>query len=121
MSWTDDPPDHTVCCEQNCCPVRHIDSVLRVDIKVAMIISIPVIFISITTGITLPSCCFWSKYPLNDTCTEGGYKRQDVLPFGDFYGSDTNLITSNGHAKHNPKYFATASDVKIKVTKADHV
>jgi len=116
----DDPPDHTVCCEQNCCPVRHIDSVMNVDIRVAMVISITVILISITTGVTLIICCFWSDCPLYDTCA-GGYKRGDVLPFGDFDGSDTNLITSNGHAKHNPKYFATASDVKIKVTKADHV
>ena len=26
----DDPPDHTICCGQSCCPVRHIDSVLQV-------------------------------------------------------------------------------------------
>eukprot|EP00092_Neocalanus_flemingeri_P027831 GFUD01030214.1.p1 GENE.GFUD01030214.1~~GFUD01030214.1.p1 ORF type:complete len:181 (-),score=53.32 GFUD01030214.1:650-1192(-) len=116
----DDPPDHTVCCEQNCCPVRHIDSVLRVDIRVAMAISITVIIISITTGITLIICCFWSNCPLYDTCA-GGYKRQSILPFGEYDGSDTDLLTSNGHAKHNPKYYSTASDVKIKVTKADHV
>ena len=113
-------PDHTICCEQNCCPVRHIDSVLRVDIRVAMIISITVIIISITTGISLIICCFWSQCPLYDTCA-GGYKRRDILPFGEYDGSDTDLLTSNGHAKHNPKYYATASNVKIKVTKADHV
>jgi hypothetical protein len=94
--------------------------VLRVDIKVAMVISITVI--SITTGITLIICCFWSSCPLYDTCA-GGYKRRDILPFGEYEGSDTDLLTSNGHAKHNHKYYATASlsDVKIKVTKADHV
>ena len=93
---------------------------MRLDIKVAMVISITVIFISISTGITLIICCFWSDCPLYDTCA-GGYKRQDVLPFGGFEGSDTNLIRSNGHGKQKPKYFATTSDVKIKVTKADHV
>ena len=93
---------------------------LRVDIRVAMIISITVIIISITTSISLIICCFWSQCPLYDTCA-GGYKRRDNLPFGEYDGSDTDLLTSNGHAKHNPKYYATASDVKIKVTKADHV
>ena len=66
----DDPPDHTICCGQSCCPVRHIDSVLQVklinknnlsfylewfveffsfffqvDIEVAMMISITIILI----------------------------------------------------------------------------
>lgn len=113
----DDPLDHTICCEQNCCPVKHIDSVMRVDIRVAMVISITVIVISITTGITLIICCFWSNCPLYDTCA-GGYKRRDILPFGTYEGSDTDLLAGNGH---NQKYYATASDVKIKVTKADQV
>jgi len=114
----EDPLDHTICCEkESCCPVKHIDSVLRVDIRVAMAISITVIIISITTGITLIVCCFWSSCPLYDTCA-GGYKRRDILPFGTYEGSDTDLLAGNGHTQ---KYYSTASDVKIKVTKADKV
>ena len=26
----EDPSDHTVCCDQKCCPLRHIDSVMKV-------------------------------------------------------------------------------------------
>lgn len=113
----DDPSDHTICCDQHCCPVRHIDSVLRIDIRWAMVISITVIIISITTGITLIICCFWSNCPLYDTCA-GGYKRREGLPFGSYEGSDTDLLA--GHGAHQ-KYYATANDVKIKVTKADQV
>jgi len=113
----DDPSDHTICCDQHCCPVRHIDSVLRIDIRWAMVISITVILISITTGITLIICCFWSNCPLYDTCA-GGYKRREGLPFGSYEGSDTDLLA--GHGAHQ-KYYATANDVKIKVTKADQV
>lgn len=116
----EDPEDHTICCEQKCCPLRHIDSVMRVDIRVAMAISLTVIILSVTTGITLIVCCFWSNCPLYDTCA-GGYKRTTTLPFGDFHGSDTDPLTGNG--KHDPRFYTTAdpSDVKIKVTEADHV
>ena len=68
----EDPEDHTICCGQKCCPLRsliydtgnfswiiletrhilililesrHIDSVMKVDIRVAMAISLTVIVI----------------------------------------------------------------------------
>jgi len=116
----EDPEDHIICCAQKCCPVRHIDSVMKIDIRVAMAISLTVIILSVTTGITLIICCFWSQCPLYDTCA-GGYKRTSTLPFGDFHGSDTDPLTGNG--KHDPRFYTTAdpTEVKIKVTEAEHV
>jgi len=117
----DDPSDHTICCKDNqCCPVKHIDSVLGIDIKDAMVISITVIIISITTAITLIICCFSSNCPLYDTCA-GGYKRRDILPFGSYEGSDTDLLAGNSDSPNNKKYYATANDIKIKVNKAEQV
>lgn len=120
----EDPADHTICCDQKCCPLRHIDSVMKVDIGVAMAISLTVIIVSVTTGIILIVCCFISSCPLYDTCA-GGYKKRsgtgDILPFGEYDndGRDTDPLT-NG-VKNNPKYYATSSDLKIKITKPDHV
>jgi len=120
----DDPPDHSVCCDQACCPVRHIDSVLGVDIKVAMAISIPIMFVSLATAITLIICCFKADCPLYDTCS-GSYKSRDILPYGEYNeGSDTNLI-SNGHcepqSKQDKKFYATSNDNSIKADQAEHV
>merc|ERR1712131_530493 len=86
----EDPPDHTICCGQSCCAVRHIDSVLQVDIEVAMVISITIILISLVTAVTLVICCFKYGCPLYDTCS-GGYTRRDTLPgygTGEYEGSD---------------------------------
>jgi len=113
----EDPEDHTICCEQKCCPLRHIDSVMKVDIRVAMAISLTVIILSVSTGITLIVCCFCSSCPLYDTCA-GGYTRASPRPF-DFHGSDTDPLTG----KHDPRFYTTAdpTEVKIKVTEAEHV
>ena len=84
----EDPPEHTVCCGQSCCPLTHIDSVLRVDIKVAMLISLSIILLSVATAVSLVVCCFKHGCPLYDTCS-GGYSRADNLPYGsDYDGSD---------------------------------
>ena len=112
----DDPPSHTVCCAAKCCSLQVIDSVLRVDIRIAMLISLTIIIVCILTGIILIICCFCSDCPLYDTC-QGSYKRREGLPFGDLDSRDTDPLTS---IRNNPKYYAT-SDVKIKVTQADHV
>jgi len=126
----DDPPDHTICCGQSCCPVRHIDSVLQVDIEVAMMISITIILISLITAVTLVICCFKYGCPLYDTCS-GGYTRRDTLPgcygTGEYEGSDQDLLTGNGNVKEHvskapgKKFYATASDKHINADKAQHV
>merc|ERR1712117_63460 len=126
----DDPPDHTICCGQSCCPVRHIDSVLQVDIQVAMVISITIILISLVTAVTLVVCCFKYGCPLYDTCS-GGYTRRDTLPgygTGEYEGSDQDLLTAHAHngvssldATPGKKFYATPSDKHINPNKAEHV
>lgn len=113
----EDPPYYTVCCAEKCCPVIHIDSVLGIDITIAMAISITVILLCLILGITMVVCCFWSPCPLYDTCG-GGYKRRGgTVPFGDLDAADTDPLTSNGCTK-----YYTAQDVDCKVAeKAEHV
>jgi len=125
----DDPPDHTICCGQSCCPVRHIDSVLQVDIQVAMVISITIILISLVTAVTLVICCFKHGCPLYDTCSGGYTRTRDTLPgcgTGEYEGSDQDLLTPSHVTirSHNPdskKFYKTASDKNINVDKAQHV
>jgi len=117
----EDPPDHTICCGQSCCAVRHIDSVLQVDIEVAMVISITIILISLVTAVTLVICCFKYGCPLYDTCS-GGYTRRDTLPgygTGEYEGSDQDLLTA--HTSPGKKFYATTSEKHINMDKAEHV
>ena len=66
----DDPPDFTVCCRQDqCCQLRHVDSILGLDLKIAMIISLVVIGLCVILGVTVIVCCFAHPCPLYDTCS----------------------------------------------------
>ena len=110
----DDPPDHAICCGQACCPVRHIDSVLQVDIQVAMVLSISIILASLATAATLVVCCFRHGCPLYDTCS-GGYTRTPAgdLP-GEYEGSDQDLLTPRLSSKRSanimvPSLYSVAS------------
>jgi len=117
----EDPPEHTVCCGQSCCPLTHIDSVLRVDIKVAMLISLSIILLSVATAVSLVVCCFKHGCPLYDTCS-GGYSRADNLPYGsDYDGSDQDLLQGNGNVKASKKFYTTAKDKRVDVSSAEHV
>jgi len=117
----EDPPEHTVCCGQSCCPLTHIDSVLRVDIKVAMLISLSIILLSVATAVSLVVCCFKHGCPLYDTCS-GGYSRADNLPYGsDYDGSDQDLLQGNGNVKASKKFYTTARDKRVDVSSAEHV
>jgi len=117
----DDPLDHTICCGQSCCPVRHIDSVMQVDIKVAMMISLSIILISLATAVSLVVCCFKHGCPLYDTCS-GSYKRTNNIPYGsDYDGSDQDLLQGNGNVKTSVKFYRTTKDKKVDIDSAQHV
>ena len=61
---------------------------MQVDIKVAMMISLSIILISLATAVSLVVCCFKHGCPLYDTCS-GSYKRTNNIPYGsDYDGSD---------------------------------
>eukprot|EP00096_Caligus_rogercresseyi_P005064 TRINITY_DN1989_c1_g1_i1.p1 TRINITY_DN1989_c1_g1~~TRINITY_DN1989_c1_g1_i1.p1 ORF type:complete len:185 (-),score=42.14 TRINITY_DN1989_c1_g1_i1:1038-1592(-) len=83
----EDESHFTACCADKCCPYRSVDSVLQIDIRIAMVISLAVIILCIISGITIIICCFVSSCPLYDTCsgdaawgTEGGYMPGDMHP-----------------------------------------
>ncbi len=46
-----------------------MDSVLGLDLKVAMVVSLCVIVFCVTSGLVLIVCCFWSQCPMYDTCS----------------------------------------------------
>lgn len=52
-----------------CLPPVPLDSVLKVDIRIAMIISLTVIVICVVTGVAIIICCFVSSCPMYDTCS----------------------------------------------------
>ena len=110
---------------------------MQVDIKVAMIISLSIILLSVTTAVCLVVCCFKHGCPLYDTCS-GGYKRTANLPYGsDYDGSDQvsagleslltdysdvqDLLQGNGNVKPTKKFYTTAKDKKIDICSAEHV
>ena len=94
---------------------------MQVDIKVAMMISISIILLSVTTAVCLVVCCFKHGCPLYDTCS-GGYKRASNLPYGsDYDGSDQDLLQGNGNVKPTKKFYTTAKDKKIDISSAEHV
>ena len=62
-------PDFTMCCEDKCCQLKHVDSILGLDIKLAMIISLCVIVLCIISGVVIIICCFAHPCPLYDTCS----------------------------------------------------
>ena len=103
----EDPPDYKVCCDEKCCPLVEIDSVLRVDIRIAMIISLTVIGVCVALGVTLVLCCFISSCPLYDVCMGGWSWRESERPPKDFPASfmgsgyvpsDMHPLTLNGSA-----------------------
>lgn len=56
--------------KHKCCrPPISLDSVLKVDIRIAMIISLTVIVICVITGVAIIICCFVSSCPMYDTCS----------------------------------------------------
>lgn len=78
----DDPPDYTVCCQDKCCQLKHVDSILGVDLKIAMIISLCVIVVCVISGIALIICCFAHPCPLYDTCSGSWDKDQTAISPG---------------------------------------
>ena len=112
---------------------------MQVDIKVAMVISLSIILISLATAVSLVVCCFKHGCPLYDTCS-GSYKRTNNIPYGsDYDGSDQvswsirngdknififpsqDLLQGNGNVKTNKKFYRTTKDKKIDVDSAQHV
>ena len=76
----EDPPDHTRCCEtESCCKLEHIDSVLGLDLKIAMIISLCVIVFCVFTGVVIIICCFAHQCPWYDTCSGSWDKDQSSI------------------------------------------
>ena len=78
----EDPPDFTVCCEDKCCQLQHVDSILGLDLKIAMIISLCVIGLCIVGGFVLIICCFAHPCPLYDTCSGSWDKGQSSIAPG---------------------------------------
>ena len=75
-----DPEDHTRCCEtESCCKLEHIDSVLGLDLKKAMIISLCVIIFCVFTGVVIIICCFAHQCPLYDACSGSWDKDQSSI------------------------------------------
>jgi len=74
----EDPPGHNRCCEDGCCPTVILDSILNVDIHVAMAISLTVICFCVVTGIVIIICCFVSSCPCYDTLSGGWAKGEPV-------------------------------------------
>jgi hypothetical protein len=73
----EDPPDHTSCCGERCCrPPVTLDAILRVDIRMAMVISLTVIAACVVAGVVIVLCCFLSTCPLYDTCSGSWGKRE---------------------------------------------
>jgi len=111
----DDPPENTLCCDKECCPLVHVDALTGLDIRIVAAVSITVIILCLIAGIGIVVCCFWSPCPMYDTCG-GSYKRTGGnLPFGDLDGRDTDPLTSGVN-----QYYAPPS-IKVKVDKAAHV
>ena len=81
----EDPSDHTRCCEtESCCKLEHIDSVLGLDLKIAMIISLCVIVFCVFTGVVIIICCFAHQCPWYDTCSGSWDKDQSSIGKGPF-------------------------------------
>lgn len=105
----EDPADHTVCCEDKCCQLLHLDSVLQLDIRIAMAISLAVIVVCLVSGIALVICCFAPPCPLYDTCSGTWGKHESsigpagmiALPTGD--EEDLVLVTKNGNGEGPPQ------------------
>ena len=86
------------CCEDGCCPTVILDSIMNVDIHVAMVscqlqleylfltsigsldqaISLTVICMCVVTGIVIIICCFVSSCPCYDTLSGGWAKGEPV-------------------------------------------
>ncbi|XP_059084463.1 uncharacterized protein LOC131881579 [Tigriopus californicus] len=124
----EDPPDHRLCCEEKCCPLVEIDSVLKVDIRIAMIISLSVICLCVFTGIVIVLCCFISSCPLYDVCLGGWGSDEAPKNYPPYLGpgyipSDMHPLTLNGGSKITEKEHTIADGISpIKLaTDADHV
>ncbi len=71
--------DHNRCCDDRCCPTVVLDSVLQVDIRVAMVISLTVIAACVVVGVACVVCCFVSSCPLYDACSGTWEKGQQAV------------------------------------------
>jgi len=82
----DDPDDFKRCCPEDgqdkCCQLKHLDSILGVDLKIAMIISLSVIVLCVISGFILIICCFAHPCPLYDTCSGSWDKDQTTISPG---------------------------------------
>ena len=76
----EDPQDYKVCCEDRCCQLKHVDSILGLDLKLAMMISLCVIVLCVISGIMLIICCFAHPCPLYDTCSGSWGKDEKMTP-----------------------------------------
>ena len=127
----ENPPDHTICCEEKCCPMIQLDSVLKVDIRIAMIISLTVIVVCILAGVILVLCCFMSSCPMYDTCAGSWGKGEPRNPPAFFNGYVPGempphpMATLNGGRRlleeKNHHKVAAVDIGPIKVSEADHV
>ena len=122
----ENPPDHTICCEEKCCPMIQLDSVLKVDIRIAMIISLTVIVVCILAGIILVLCCFMSSCPKYDTCAGSWGKDEPRNPPSFFNGYVPGemphpMATLNGGRLLEKNHKVAVDIGPIKVTEADHV
>lgn len=101
----ENPPEYTVCCEEGkCCQMTHVDSILGVDLKIAMIISLCVIVLCVISGLVIIICCFAHPCPFYDTCS-GSWDKGIVIeiflrPFQNpncsFLGFDTTKTFKEG-------------------------
>ena len=77
----EDPADFKVCCEEACCQLKHVDSILGVDLKLAMMISLCVIVLCVISGIMVIICCFAHPCPLYDACSGSwGKDEKSIAP-----------------------------------------
>ena len=77
----EDPADYKVCCQEQCCQLKHVDSILGVDLKLAMTISLCVIVLCVISGIMLIICCFAHPCPLYDACSGSwGKDEKSIAP-----------------------------------------
>jgi len=83
-----------------CCkPPIALDSVLKVDIRIAMILSLTVIVICVITGAAVIICCFVSSCPMYDTCS-GSWN--DKSSAGSLFLGDRNGMKLPGGGDYMP-------------------
>lgn len=117
----EDPKDYTICCNEKCCPLLQIDSVLKVDIRIAMVISLTVICICVLSGIIIVVCCFASSCPLYDTCSGSWGKNEASYVPADLHPLTLNGMPTSETDELKNHLYKVQDGSNIKITKPDHV